>query len=377
MSNINLRLYGEQIYPTLSKYLSSYISPEIQKEDFLEKYKNGSVEINDISLKEKLSLQPQINIEQASIGELKLHIPNETENFSIFLNNMKCSLILSDIKEDEIKSKLIEEKKKLINDFITYSIGKIEKKDGTSFLDGIIQNFVDKIINGIEIEIKNLELRIKTDNKNGSFLFLIEEINYSDEKGIKIKNIAVIYEKELIKINVIYKFDFIVDIIHSNEEQKQNKLNLVISDFKFEINKNIYFEFLNLFNIFDYADYKKIYLKYKNLILYHKPSYIEGKKDYKSLWYYAIKTVIKLQKYIKYKKPEIFDLLYSSQIKIIKKYLESDEINEKFLLPNEINSLKATKEKVEKKVIENKKGNVLANAFSFFFGTKQEEKKEE
>ena len=377
MSNINLRLYGEQIYPTLSKYLSSYISPEIQKEDFLEKYKNGSVEINDISLKEKLSLQPQINIEQASIGELKLHIPNETENFSIFLNNMKCSLILSDIKEDEIKSKLIEEKKKLINDFITYSIGKIEKKDGTSFLDGIIQNFVDKIINGIEIEIKNLELRIKTDNKNGSFLFLIEEINYSDEKGIKIKNIAVIYEKELIKINVIYKFDFIVDIIHSNEEQKQNKLNLVISDFKFEINKNIYFEFLNLFNIFDYADYKKIYLKYKNLILYHKPSYIEGKKDYKSLWYYAIKTVIKLQKYIKYKKPEIFDLLYSSQIKIIKKYLESDEINEKFLLPNEINSLKATKEKVEKKVIENKKGNVLANAFSFFFGAKKKKKKEE
>ena len=64
-------------------------------------------------------------------------------------------------------------------------------------------------------------------------MFLIEEINYSDEKGIKIKNIAVIYEKELIKINVIYKFDFIVDIIHSNEEQKQNKLNLVISDFKF------------------------------------------------------------------------------------------------------------------------------------------------
>jgi hypothetical protein len=51
--------------------------------------------------------------------------------------------------------------------------------------------------------------------------------------------------------------------------------------------------------------------------------------------------------------------------------------DETFLLPDEKNSLKATKEKVEKKVLENKKGNVLANAFSFFFGAKKEEKDEE
>ena len=196
MANINLRLYGEQIYPMLSKYLLGYISPELKKEEFLEKYKNGSIEMNDISLKEGFNLQPQITIEQASIGELKLNIPNETENFSIFLNNMKCSLVIKSISEEEIKTKLIEDKKKLINEFIAYSIAKIEKKDGPSFLDGIIQNFVNKIINGIEIEIKNLELRIKlaNNNKNENFLFLIKDINYSYEKVIKIKNIAVIYD---------------------------------------------------------------------------------------------------------------------------------------------------------------------------------------
>ena len=378
MSNINLRLYGEQIYPNISKYLMTYISPEIKKEEFLEKYKNGSVEIKEISLKEKIFPHPQIKIDNAKIGELKLHIPNETENFSIFLNDIKCLLILSDIKEEQIESILLENKKKLIDEFIKYSIAKIENKEGGSFLDNIIKNFVNKIINGLSIEISNLELKVKMENeKNTNFLFLIEKINYSDEKGIKIKNISVIYEEDLIKINVIDKFNFSIDIIHSNEEGKPNKLNLSISDLKFEINKNIYFEFLNYYNIFDNTKYKKIYLKYKKLILFHKPPLIDGKKDYKSLWYYAIKTVIKLQKYVKYDKPEIFDLIESSQIKIVKKYLENDKNDERILLTNNKNGLIATKEKVEKKVLENKKGNVLANAFSFFFSSKKEEAKDE
>ena len=118
-------------------------------------------------------------------------------------------------------------------------------------------------------------------------------------------------------------------------------------------------------------------MKYKKLILFHKPPLIDGKKDYKSLWYYAIKTVIKLQKYVKYDKPEIFDLIESSQIKIVKKYLENDKNDERILLTNNKNGLIATKEKVEKKVLENKKGNVLANAFSFFFSSKKEEAKDE
>lgn len=47
--------------------------------------------------------------------------------------------------------------------------------------------------------------------------------------------------------------------------------------------------------------------------------------------YYAIKTVIKLPKYIKNNNPEIFDLLEYSQIKIIKKYLNDEKMDEKLL----------------------------------------------
>jgi len=378
MSTINLRLYGDQIYPNISKYLSTYINPEIQKEEFISMYKNGKVEIKQISLKEKLSLNPQIKMENASIEELKLNIPNEEENFSIYLNNMKCSLLFSDIKDDEIEKLLIENKKKLIDEFIKYSVAKIEKKDGSSFLDNLIKSIIDKILNGLTIEIHNLEMEVKIDNgENKSFTFIIEDINYSDVNGIKIKNTCLIYKEDFIKINVIDKFDFNIDIIHSNEEGKPNKLNLTLSDFKLELNKNIYFEFLNFFNLFDNAQYKKIYIRYKKLVQFHKPILKEGKKDYKALWYYAIKTVIKLQKYTKYNKQEIFDLIESSQVKIIKKYLENEKNDERFLLPDKKNTLKATKAKVEEKVIENKKGNVLSNAFSFFFGAKKEEDKKE
>jgi hypothetical protein len=50
---------------------------------------------------------------EGSMGEMKLKIPNETENFSIILNNMKCSLRVSDIKEEEIESILVKNKKKI------------------------------------------------------------------------------------------------------------------------------------------------------------------------------------------------------------------------------------------------------------------------
>lgn len=87
---------------------------------------------------------------------------------------MKCSLIISDIKEEEIESILIEDKKKLINDFIKYPISKIEKKDGASFLDNILKNFVDQIVNGLSIDINNLILKIKINNeKNRSFILTI------------------------------------------------------------------------------------------------------------------------------------------------------------------------------------------------------------
>ena len=377
MTNINLRLYGGQIYSNLSKYLSEYITPEIEKEQFLKNYQDGIVEMKEVKLKKKISLHRQIVVEDSSIGELTLKIPDEKENFSIYLNNMKCSLLLSDIKDEEIEVILIDNKKKFIDDFISYSIAKIEQKDDSSFFDDLIKSFIDKILNGLTIDINNLELKVKIDNrKNTFFIFMIECINYSIDKGVKIKNSSLIYEENNIKINVIDKFDFNVDITYSNDEASPNKLYLSISDFKFEINKNIYFEFLNYFNLFGDADYKKIYLKYKKLIQYHRPELINGKKNYKQLWKYAIKTVNRLHKYIVDNNQDIFDLNENEQIEIIKKYLDDEKPIEGLLLINDIIALKSTKEKAENKVLENKKGGVLKNAFSFFFGAKNEENEE-
>ena len=286
MSNLNLRLYGDQLYPNISKYLNKYISPEIEKEDFLNKYKDGLVEVKEMTLKEKFNLIPQIIIESASIGELKLNIPNETENFSIYLNNMKCSLLIADIKEEELEKILIEDKKRLINDFIKYSISKIEKKDGASFLDNLIKSFIDKILNGLIIEINNLELALKIENLNDRyFIFLIENISYSDEKGVEINNISLIYNDNNIKINVMNKFNFCMDIKHSKEEGIPNQINVKINDFKFELNNKIYLEFLKYYNIFDNIRYKKIYLKFKKLIQFHKPKITDEKRV---IYFYGI-----------------------------------------------------------------------------------------
>ena len=347
MSNINLTLYGDQLYPNISKYLNKYISPSIEKEDFLNKYKDGLVEVKNITLKEKFNINPQIKTESASIGELKLNIPNETENFAVYLNNMKCSLVISDIKEEELEKILIEDKKGLIDDFIKYSISKIEKNDGASLLDNLLKSIIDKILNGIIIEINNLELTLKIENLNDSyFVFLIENINYSDEKGVEIKNISLLYNDKNIKINIMNKFNFCMDIINSKEEGNPNQINIKINDFKFELNNKIYLEFLKYYNIFDKFRYKKIYLKFKKLIQFHRPKFTDEKKDYLSLWHYAIKTVIKLKKYIVYDKYDIFNLLESSQTKIIKKYFDDENKIENILLTDDVIALKCTKEKV-------------------------------
>ena len=128
MSNFNLRLYGDQLYPNISKYLAKYISPEISKEEFISSYKNGIVHIKSLQLKEKISIHPQIKIEETFIDDLKINIPDEKENFEIHINNIKCFLTISELTEEEIEKIMIEDRKKVIDEFIKYAISKIEKK---------------------------------------------------------------------------------------------------------------------------------------------------------------------------------------------------------------------------------------------------------
>ena len=379
MANINLRLYGDQIYPNISKYITKYISPEIQKDEFVLMYKSGILELKEISLKESFCLNQQIKIENAFISSIRINIPDEKENFGISINNIKCLLTISDIDENEVEKLLIEEKKKIITEFIDFAVKKIQKKDGASFFDNLINSVIEKIINGLFIDIEKLELNIKMQKKDNIYLtFLVEDMHYSFDKGIIINNTNVLYQEEQIKTNIIEKFSINIDFKKLNENNESNKINININNVNINLNKKIFFFISNILNIFDEANYTKIYIIYKKLILYYKPKIIENeKKDLKALWRFAIKTIIKIHKYLKYKKYNIFNLANFSQMKIMENYLKNKENEDKILFAEDINILKATKKEVEKKILNDKNSNVLANAFSFFFGAKKEDKKDE
>ena len=379
MANINLRLYGDQIYPNISKYITKYISPEIQKDEFVLMYKSGILELKEISLKESFCLNQQIKIENAFISSIRINIPDEKENFGISINNIKCLLTISDIDENEVEKLLIEEKKKIITEFIDFAVKKIQKKDGASFFDNLINSVIEKIINGLFIDVEKLELNIKMQKKDNIYLtFLVEDMHYSFDKGIIINNTNVLYQEEQIKTNIIEKFSINIDFKKLNENNESNKINININNVNINLNKKIFFFISNILNIFDEANYTKIYIIYKKLILYYKPKIIENeKKDLKALWRFAIKTIIKIHKYLKYKKYNIFNLANFSQMKIMENYLKNKENEDKILFAEDINILKATKKEVEKKILNDKNSNVLANAFSFFFGTKKEDKKDE
>ena len=202
-------------------------------------------------------------------------------------------------------------------------------------------------------------------------------------------NLSLSYKENNIEYKVIPNFDIRICITNNNkDENSENKTNypnnntpnilqMSMSNFTFELNQKIYFGIMNLFNCFSDAYYRRLYFKYKTLIQFHKiKNNKDGKKDYKSLWLYAIKTIIKLQKYVGYDKRYIFNLLDSTQEKIVKKYFafikdnkNSNEMNDiNLLYPSEINLLKGTKETVKQKVLDDKKGSTLTKAFSFFFG---------
>ena len=407
MSNFNFRLYGDQIYGFCSGYFKDYISPEINKENFLTMFKEGKIEYDNIQIKQKFNIYPQICINSLGIQKIVLDIPDEKENLKVNLQDVTCEMIISNISENQIKEMLIHERKNLIDAFIKSSIEKITNKTPSkSFLDSILEKLINQALNGINIVINKLKLNIKCGNS--TFLFSINDFAFDEKGRIIFNKISLFYEEDSVKYTVIPKFDINIffknnNITNNNNEttnsnnntnsntnnNNPNLLQMNMSDFSFELNQKIYFGILNLINCFTDAYYRRLYYKYKTLIQFHQIKNDENKKkDYKSLWLYAIKTIIKLQKYVGYDKRYIFNLLNSTQEKIVKKYFKyikdnnntSNELNDiNLLYPNEINLLKGTKENVKQKVLDDKKGSTLSNAFSFFFfgGGGNNEKKNE
>ena len=381
MSNFNFRLYGEQVYGLLSGYFNDYISPEINKEQFLTMFKEGKLIYDNIKIKQKFNIYPQICINNLNIQNICLYIPDENEHLKVHLKDVSCEMIISNISENQIKEILINQRKNLIDSFIKSSFDKIlQKTQSKSFLDNIIEKLVNQALNGINIVINNLKLKIKC--MNSTFLFSINDFILDENGKIIFNKISLFYEENSINYCVIPNFDINIAFKNNNANNNNNNppnlLQMNMSDFSFELNQKIYFGIMNLLNCFLDSYYRRLYFKYKTLIQFHQiKNNNNEKKNYRSLWLYAIRTIIKLQKYVGYDKRYIFNLLNSTQEKIIKKYFkylkdnnnnsnESNDINLLYL--NEINILKGSKETVNQKVLDDKKGSSLTKAFSFFFG---------
>ena len=350
-------------------------------------FKEGKLIYDNIQTKEKFNIYPQIIINNLNIQNICINIPDEKDILKIYLRNASCDMIINNISEKKIKEILIKEKKSLIDSFIQTAINEImNKTPSKSFFDSLLEKLINQALNGINITINNLKLNIKCYNK--IFYFSINDFIFDGNGKISFNKISLFYEENLIKYTVVPNFDINImfknnnysesDNNISNENKNSNSPNLLqieMSNFSFELNQKIYFGIIELLNCFFDSSYRKIYYKYKTLIHFHRlnSNNENEKKDYRKLWLYAIKTIIKLQKYIGYDKRYIFNLLNSTQEKIVKKYYKSikdnnnDDLNDMNLLYiNKLNLLKGTKDLVNEKVLEEKKGNVLSNAFSFF-----------
>ena len=58
----------------------------------------------------------------------------------------------------------------MINKFIDYAVNKVVYKENTkSFIEGLIENLINRALNGLKINISDIELKIKY--LNNIFIF--------------------------------------------------------------------------------------------------------------------------------------------------------------------------------------------------------------
>ena len=297
MSKFNFRLYGEQIYGLVSGYFKEYVSPEINKDQFSKMYKEGKLKYVNISTIKKFNIHPQISINYLCMKNISLDIPDENENLKINLKDIICEISVNNISENQIKETLIKERKNLIDSFINICFNKIIKKEASkSFLEDLVEKLIIQALNDLNITINKLYLNIKY--MNSEFIFTINDFILDEKEKIIFNKISLSYKENSNEYIVIPNFDINI-FFKNNTLSNNNSVNLLqmnMSYFSFKLNQKIYFGIINLLNCFSESYYKKIYFKYKTLIQFHRiKNNKNSKKYYKSLWLYAIKTVIKLQ----------------------------------------------------------------------------------
>ena len=390
MTSINFRLYGEKIYGLISKYLTEYINPEICKEKFITNFKNGIISLNIDKIKKPISINifPILLIKGLKIEKIELTIPDEKTNFILRLSKSKIMFEIIELDEKQIESLIIKERKYLIENFIKETINIIVKNETSSFFQGLPGYFVKRALDKFAVELNDIKIFLKCDKY--LFLLEIEKIIYNKKVGIKVNNIKFVVSKN----DIVKKFN--IEIAFNDNDNKDdknpNELKINISDLYFEINSNIYTAIMYTINKFNNISYKKIYIRYKKLIDFRKPIKSNDKKVYyPQLMFWAIKTVIKLLKYKRRKILYIFDLIKTTQIKLSKKYINSNImiennnitnndndklINNYLILPEELILLESTKDKVVSLLIENKNRNKNIKGFKNYFGEREKDSNE-
>ena len=385
MANINMRLYAEQVYGLSSSFLNEYIFPLIEKENFISMFKNGLIQYDKINTKKEIKIDSTISMSNILLNSLEVNIPDENSHLIINIKGFKSNLFLSKISENDLEEIMILQKKNLKEKFIKDLFNKITNKtESSSFIEGLIENIIKKIIDGLQINISNVELLVQFEK----FQFLVKINNLeitieNKELKIDLKGLSVSYINDIntkLEEDIISKSDINLKFIikdKENAENDENKesneppchLKININILKINLNSEIIQSVFDIINYYRDIKYNKIYHRYKKLIYFHRPKNDNNNnKNYKLLWLYAINTIIKLRKLICFNDFNIFELLNSTQQKII----ENQNNNENYILCNNINLLCSTKNIVEKKIIDSKDS--IANKFFSFFSTKSEEK---
>jgi len=383
MSNINLRLYADQVYGLSSTFFNEYLTQSIDKEDFISKFKNGLVKFENIATKKSVIIHPTISMSNLMLNSLEINVPDENGNLTVDIEGLKSTFLLSEINEKDLKEIMIDKRKKLKEKFIKDIFNKITKKsDSSSFIEGLIENIIQKIINGLKIKIKNIEISVKFDKTEFVVkMDCLDLIIENKELKIDFNGLSITYKENMIvEENIINKCDLNLKLIFANNENDENEnngnevnkpfceLRIESKNLKVNLSRKIVRSVFDIINLFRDIKYNQLYYRYKKLIQFHRPKFDKNNKDYKSLWLYAIKTVIKLRKFACFDNFDILELLNSTQ----KRLIQNIDNSENILLPSDICLLGSTRNEVEQKILDSKDS--LANKFFSFFSSQNEEK---
>ena len=251
MSNLNLRLYAELFYGLYIPKLNNYLSDSIDKDSFISSFKSGTLKYSDISTKSQINLFPNL-----FLNFINNEVPDENNHLIIDIKDLKIILFLQEISDKDALELIINDKKNLREKFIENIFSKITNKStNNNFLGGIIvESIANKILNGFDLNIQNLELIIKF--QNFELMINIDKIEFIHKEissKIAFKEIKI----SLTDITTNEKVDFTnIENINISLDFNENNSNLStnskaeINNFKFIFNTKVIEALFEMNNIF-------------------------------------------------------------------------------------------------------------------------------